>query len=366
MTGRPQRLARDARERGLDLLLVSSMVDVRWLTGFTGSNALVVLDCAGEGPGIFLTDFRYVSQVAEQVPASWDFAQAAQELLGAGLGDNFEKAWAGPGTARVGFDDEALTVKALDKVSDALGDRAELVPASGLVTRLREVKDAAETEAIRAAARLADEALLEVLDRGLAGRTETAVAFDLEVAMRSRGAQAISFAPIVASGAHGALPHAEPRDVAIAKNELVTIDWGCRLDGYCSDCTRTFAVGGVSDEARSVYDLVLRAQEESLAAVAPGAHGREVDEIARAIIGDAGHAEHFGHGLGHGVGLEVHEGPRLSRTSESTLAAGMVVTVEPGVYLPDRLGVRIEDLVLVTEGGSDVLNTLPKVFQEVA
>jgi Xaa-Pro aminopeptidase len=180
--------------------------------------------------------------------------------------------------------------------------------------------------------------------------------------MRRLGAEAASFPPIVAAGAHGALPHAEPRDEAIPPDVLLTIDWGALNDGYCSDCTRTFATGeAIADEAREVYALVLRAQERGLAAVMAGPNGREVDALAREVIEEAGQSEHFGHGLGHGVGLEVHEGPRLSRTAgEQPLVAGNVVTVEPGVYLPGRLGVRIEDLVAVAEGGSDVLTSLGK------
>jgi Xaa-Pro aminopeptidase len=362
---RAPRLADAARGRGLDLLLVSARADLRWLTGYTGSNGLAVLDCADPARSVFLTDFRYVTQVHEQIVGEWRIEQAAPELLGPGLGEHFGLAWSSAERARVGYDDETMTVKALAKLTEAIGDRGELVAAGGLVTELREVKDPGEAERLRAAARLADEALVEVVGAGLAGRTEKEIATELEIAMLRRGAEALSFPPIVAGGAHGALPHAEPRDVAIERGTLVTIDWGCQLDGYCSDCTRTFAVGGVDGEAREVYDLVLRAQEESLAAVAPGAAARDVDAVARSLIDDAGHGDHFGHGLGHGVGLEVHEGPRLSRISEATLAAGMVVTVEPGVYLPGRLGVRIEDLVLVTESGHDVLNTLPKEFQEV-
>jgi Xaa-Pro aminopeptidase len=362
---RAPRLAEVARGRGLDLLLVAAPADLRWLTGYTGSNGLAVLDCADASRSLFLTDFRYVSQVREQIAGGWRIEQASQELLGSGLGEHFDLAWRSQGPARIGYDDEAMTVSALAKVTEAVGERGTLVAAGGLVSELREIKDAGEAERIRAAAKLADEALIEVVGRGLAGHSEKDVAFELEVAMRRRGAEELSFSPIVAGGAHGALPHAEPRAVAIERGTLVTIDWGCRLDGYCSDCTRTFAVGGVDGEAREVYDLVLRAQEASLAAVVPGAAGRDVDAVARSLIADAGHGDHFGHGLGHGVGLEIHEGPRLSRTSESTLAAGMVVTVEPGVYLPGRLGVRIEDLVLVTDGGHEVLNTLPKELEEV-
>ncbi len=222
------------------------------------------------------------------------------------------------------------------------------------------VKDAEEIARIRAAALLADAALEAVLGRGLAGRTEQEVAFDLETEMRRMGAEGPSFPSIVASGAHGALPHAVPRDVEIPDGVLVTIDWGAQLDGYASDCTRTYATGQISDGDRDIYELVQRAQAAALAAVRPGPTGKEVDAVAREIIDGAGHAEHFGHGLGHGVGMEVHEGPRLSRLGDVVLAAGHIVTVEPGVYVPGDAGVRIEDLVAVTEDGHDVLSTLSK------
>ncbi|MBA2346667.1 MAG: M24 family metallopeptidase, partial [Solirubrobacterales bacterium] len=226
------------------------------------------------------------------------------------------------------------------------------------------VKDADELGRIRAAQRLADEALEAVLERGLAGRTERDVALDIEFTMRRLGAQGASFAPIVASGAHGALPHAVPRDVVIPEGTLCVIDWGAQLDGYASDCTRTYATSEEIDERdRAVYELVLAAQLAALAAVAPGPKGQEVDAVAREIIDAGGHEEHFGHGLGHGVGMDVHEGPRLSRKGETVLAAGHVVTVEPGVYLPGVVGVRIEDLVAVTEDGHEVLTSLDKALR---
>ena len=186
--------------------------------------------------------------------------------------------------------------------------------------------------------------------------------------MRRLGAEAASFPSIVAAGPHGALPHAEPREQEIPRDVLVTIDWGALHEGYCSDCTRTYATGeGISEQAREVYALVLAAQEAGLAAVAAGPSGREVDAVARAIIEQAGHGEHFGHGLGHGVGMEIHEGPRLSRTAgEDPLRPGNVVTVEPGVYLPGVLGVRIEDLVVVGEDAQEVLTGLPKALTVVS
>ncbi len=234
--------------------------------------------------------------------------------------------------------------------------------------RLRLVKDPGEIERIAAAAKLADEALLAVLEHGLVGRTEREVAFELETKMRSLGAEEPSFPSIVAFGAHGALPHAQPRDAEIPRDVLVTIDWGALLDGYCSDCTRTYATGeGVSEQAREVYALVLEAQLAGLDAVQAGPNGREVDAVAREIIERGGHGEHFGHGLGHGLGLAVHEAPRLSRTAgEEPLLAGSVVTVEPGVYLPGELGVRIEDLTVVRDDGCDVLTSLPKELTVVA
>jgi Xaa-Pro aminopeptidase len=229
-----------------------------------------------------------------------------------------------------------------------------------MVEDLRRVKDAGELDRIRAAATLADDAFNAMLRRGLTGRTERAVALDLEDEMRHRGAEAPSFPSIIAAGPHGALPHAEPRDVEIEGGSLVVIDWGAIVDGYCSDCTRTVATGELDGEAVDVYRLVQRAQQAGLDAVRAGPGGREVDAAARTLIEEAGHGEEFGHGLGHGVGLEVHEAPRLAKSDESALQAANVVTVEPGVYLPGRFGVRIEDLVVVTEDGAEVLSSVGK------
>jgi Xaa-Pro aminopeptidase len=354
---RPDRVAAALAGRELDALVVSHLVNVRWLTGFTGSSGLAIV-----GPGdqrLFLTDFRYLTQSAEQLDEGWE-RRIAPELLPAAAA-----AVQAPdgGTLRVGFDDAHMSVKEHAALARELGDGVELVPAGGVIEELRLVKDAAELDRIRAAARLADAALTEVLGRGLAGRTERDVALDLEMTMRKAGAEAASFPPIIAAGTHSALPHASPRDVEIPTGTLVTIDWGAQLDGYASDCTRTFATGELDPRDAEIYAVVLEAQEAALAAVRAGASGREVDAVARDIITAAGHGEHFGHGLGHGVGAEVHEGPRLSQRSESTLAAGQVVTVEPGVYVPGAVGVRIEDLAVVTEDGCEVLTSLPKALQ---
>ncbi len=321
----------------VDRLLVSEPVNLRYLSAYTGTNGLLLISAHEQIPHRFFTDFRYVSQAAQQVPAPIEREIAAGDLLEAAAHLLDEQR--GESETRLGFDDAALTVKQHARLRELLDDSWELVPCAGIVERLREVKDEHEVAAIRAATELADEALTGVLEDGLVGRSERDVAIDLELRMRRLGAQAPSFPSIVASGEHGALPHAEPRDVPIAPNVLVTIDWGARLDGYCSDCTRTYATGAIDEQAREVYELVLSAQEAALGAVRAGIGGREVDAVARTIIDEAGHAEHFGHGVGHGVGLDIHEAPRLSRTaSEEPLRAGNIVTIEPGVYVPGRSG----------------------------
>ena len=363
---RAARVAIELDELELDALLVDSLVDVRYLTGFTGSNAIVIAVAAAAQPRLgahrFLSDFRYATQSAEQVPEEFEREIVADELLG-GLAPAL-----GPGGGRLGFEEASVTVKTHRRLAQALGERWELVPCAGVVQGLRAVKDAGEIARMRAASQLADEALRTVLEDGLVGRTEREVAIELELRMRRLGAEAPSFPSIVAAGAHGALPHAEPRAREIPPDVLVTIDWGALHEGYCSDCTRTYATGeGISVQARETYELVLSAQQRGLEAVRAGLTGREVDALAREVIEQAGQGEHFGHGLGHGVGLEIHEGPRLSRTAPEgqVLRAGNVVTVEPGVYLPGVLGVRIEELVVVGEAGCEILTGLPRTLTVV-
>ena len=239
-------------------------------------------------------------------------------------------------------------------------DRIALKAAGGIVEAERAVKEPGEIERIAAAAALADEVYVWLREQGLVGRAEREVAFALEHEMRRRGATDPSFPSIVASGPRGALPHASPGDDVIERGTLVTLDMGVVLDGYCSDCTRTWATGELPDDLAEAYELTLRAQVAALDAVRPGPAGSEIDAVARDMIDAAGHGEHFGHGLGHGVGIEVHEAPRLARTGKDALVPGNVVTVEPGIYLPGRGGVRIEDLVVVTEGGRDVLTQTTK------
>jgi Xaa-Pro aminopeptidase len=347
---RADRLDALLADRELDALVVTNLVNVRYLTGYTGTNGVCVV---GGGRRVFLTDFRYVTQ-AEREVAGFDREQGRQDLL--------EDA-AAHLSGRVGFEDFTMTVRQHERLSGFVGDGTELVPAGRVVEGLRRVKEDGELERIRAAAALADEVLAGVPERGLVGRSEREVALELEAEIRRRGAEP-SFPAIVAGAANGALPHAQPGADAIPAGTLVVVDMGARLDGYCSDCTRTFATGPISDEAAAVYDLVLTTQVATLAEVRPGAVCSEVDGFARERIAAAGHGERFGHGLGHGVGLEVHELPTLSRTDGGELEAGNVVTVEPGVYVPERFGVRIEDLVVVTADGAEILSSFPKELTE--
>jgi Xaa-Pro aminopeptidase len=350
--GRLARLGETLASHEVDALLVTDLVNVRYLTGYTGSNGAVVAGAAG---AVFLTDFRYLERVAP-LREYIDVRQATQDLIRHVSGRWAELA---PGASRVGFEAAHLSVAALGTLSEAAGD-VELVPVSGVVERLRVLKDDEEVEAIRRSTALLEPIYRQIAEEGLVGRREVDVAWRVKELLHEQGAEGVSFDPIVASGDAGALPHAEPRERQIELGDLVTLDIGGILDGYCSDCTRTFATGPVVDGLAEVYDLVLRAQLAALEAVRPGVTGVDADAVAREIIADAGHGEHFQHGTGHGVGLQIHEEPRLSPTSTATLEPGMIVTVEPGVYLPGTGGVRIEDLVVVTADGCERMTGYPK------
>jgi Xaa-Pro aminopeptidase len=347
---RADRVERRLAESGLDALLVTDRLNVRYLTGFTGTNGMAVV-----GPGVrrFLTDSRYVERAKAELDG-FDVEPAPQELRLA-----LAQGW--PEDAlRLGFDDADVSVRLHGRLRETLPERIELRPAGGLVEAERAVKEPRELDAMRAATELADGVYDWVRERGLIGRTERAVALAIEQEMRERGADDPAFPSIVAAAENGALPHATPRDVEIPPNTLVTLDIGARLDGYCSDGTRAWATGELPDDLAELYETVRRAQQEALDAVRPGAEGKAVDAVARDLIGAAGHGDHFGHGLGHGVGLDIHEAPRLARTSDARLVAGNVVTVEPGIYVPGRGGARIEDLVAVTAEGREVLSSTSK------
>jgi Xaa-Pro aminopeptidase len=346
MRGRGDRLEQVLAERELDRMLVTDLTNVRYLTGFTGTNGACV---CGPDLRVFLTDFRYTERAAAEVEG-WEPVTVSGDWLGA-IAERLQ--------GKAGFEDDHMAVRTLEKLKGKLADGVEAVPAGGVVEGLRRVKDEGELAAIAAASKIADEVWLWSVERGLAGRTERDVARAAEARIRELGGDP-SFPAIVAAGPNGALPHAEPGEREIGRGELVVFDMGAKVDGYCSDGTRTYATGDPGEEGREVYEVVLRAQLASLEAVVAGASAPEVDGVARKVIDEAGYGEHFGHGLGHGVGLEVHEGPHLSPKAEDTLAADEVVTVEPGIYLPGKLGVRIEDFVVVTEDGYRNLSTLPK------
>jgi Xaa-Pro aminopeptidase len=351
MRARAERLIELLPRAGVDVILITDLVNVRYLTGYTGSNGLALV---GPRTRAFITDFRYVDQAADEVDPAFERRRAPLDLAEA-------VAEALPiEPLRLGFDDTHVSVRQHARLQELLPERIELVGAGGLIESLRAVKEPEEVEAMQAATALADAAFGRLIEGGLAGRTERELALALEREMLERGAQRPSFDTIVAAGPHGALPHAQPRDDEIRRGDLVVIDWGAKLGGYCSDCTRTLAAGEPGDEARAVYELVLEAQLAGLEAVRAGAGGRAVDSTARAVIEAGGHGARFGHGLGHGVGLDIHEAPRLSQRSEDELQPGNAVTVEPGVYVPGRFGVRIEDLVMVTATGCEILTSIPK------
>jgi Xaa-Pro aminopeptidase len=345
-------------ERELDGLLVTDRYDVRYLSGFRGEDTTLVI---GSDVALIVTDSRFFEQVREEVRDFELVEHKGPDLLGRSAAAAAERIHAG---LALGYQAAALSHAAYRSLRRA--HRGRLKDVRRQVTRLRVVKDSAEVEAIAAAAALVDLALGVVVGEGLVGRSETEVAWRLLEEFRARGAEGESFPAIVAAGDHGAQGHAIPGERRIKAGELVVIDTGARVDGYCSDITRTFAAGRVTKAHRRLYDVVLEAQLAAVAAVRAGAHGRDdVDAAAREVITAAGYGDHFGHGTGHGVGLEVHEAPNLGSIRGDRLEAGMVCTVEPGIYLEGDAGVRIEDTVLVTADGCERLTEYPKELQVV-
>jgi Xaa-Pro aminopeptidase len=319
-------------------LLVSNLVNVRYLAGFDSSNAALVVE--PERVRLF-SDFRYAElgrsiQGVEFVETKRSLYAALAELLEGGHG----------------FEADDLTYGKWETLS---AGGLELVPRRGLVEALRAVKDESELDAVRRAAAVTSEAYARFAEETFVGRTERDLAWRVRELFQEHGSSELSFDTAVASAANGASPHAEVRDVEIGTNTLVTIDAGCRLDGYASDCTRTYATGELPDELARAYEVCLEAQLAGLEAIGPGVSGRDADAGARDVIAAAGWAEQFGHGLGHGIGLEVHEAPAVRAESTDTLEAGNVVSCEPGIYLPGVGGVRIEDMVLVTDDGGEQL-----------
>jgi len=333
-----------------DAVLVTRLVNVRYLTGFTGSNAalLVTADAA-----VLATDGRYITQSEQQAP---DVERVIDRQCAEVLVDRARK----DGTARLAFEAHDVTVQ-LHETLRQTGAGAELVAAGQLVEQLRSVKDEDEIALLREACAISDRALTELLATIAPGRTEREISRELENRMREHGATGIAFETIVASGPNSAVPHHRPTDRAVAAGDLVKIDFGALFDGYHADCTRTVVVGAEPAEwQREIHAVVREAQRAGRHALAPGADARQVDAAARDVVAAAGFADQFTHGLGHGVGLEIHEAPLLGYGSDARLADRTPVTVEPGIYLPGRGGVRIEDTLVVRDGGPELLTTTPK------
>ena len=353
---RLQNLRSTLRREGLDAILISSPENRRYLSGFTGSEAYLVVS---QTKAVLATDFRYVQQAGQQAP------QFRVERI-SNKPEWLPKLASQLKARRMGFECQHMTVGAHTAFQKAIGeageaDRLSLVETSDIVDVMRATKYEEEVDLIFRAAEITDQALEAVVPAIEVGATEREVAWELERAMRERGADSVAFEIIVAAGPNGALPHHSPGDTVIANGQPVVIDMGARYHGYCADLTRTILLGEPDERFRRVYGMVLSAQMAAEEGARAGMTGTEVDAIARDIIAEAGHADHFGHSLGHGVGLAIHELPRVGSNSSDLLEEGMVFTIEPGVYLPDWGGVRIEDMVVLENGLARVISKAPKL-----
>lgn len=346
---RTDRLRALLAERQLEGILIHKPENRTYLTGFTGSAGVALVTARA---ALLLVDFRYVEQAAAEAPG-WEVMKVAPQAT-----DTVVEIVRGRELSQIGFESDGLTYRQHGDLAKAL-QPSELVPLDGL-DRLRWVKDAEELARIRQAAAIADAAFAHVRSLLRPGVRERDVALELEFFMRRHGADKEAFETIVASGVRSSLPHGRASDKVLGSGEFVTLDFGAVVGGYHSDCTRTVVLGEASSRQREIYELVLTAQQRALAGLRPGLNTRDADALARQVITDAGYGDQFGHGLGHGVGLAIHEGPALSPREDATLEAGMVVTVEPGVYLPGWGGVRIEDLAVITAGSCEILTTAPR------
>lgn len=337
----------------LDAMLVEQPANRRYLTGFSGSSGITMVT---PDAAFLITDSRYYGRAEREAP---DF-----ELVKAGVTplDHLVTTLAEVGAQRIGIEAEWVTIDYRDRLAKKLDGGQELVPTTGVMTGLRAIKGAEEIAVIARAAALTDLGMAHAYETARPGMTERDLAWQLEIFLRDRGAEGTAFGFIVAGGPNGALPHHEPGDRPLTVGEPIVIDMGARMEGYCADLTRTFCIGEPLDaDYSTVWDLVVLANQTAADQIKPGMTGKEADALARDLIAAAGYGDDFGHGLGHGVGLEIHELPRLGPgAADITLAPGMVITIEPGVYLPDRFGVRIEDLGVVRADGVELLSKVPK------
>ncbi|WP_432665228.1 Xaa-Pro peptidase family protein [Wukongibacter baidiensis] len=353
MNNKVERFRKSLKENNLNSAIVFKPENRRYLSGFTGTSGYVVIT---EDKNLFITDFRYTKQASDQCK---DF-EIVQHTNDRTLYDILNEL----GLKNMGFEDAFVTVSQYNEFNEKLVG-IELKPLKGTLGKLRTIKEQDEIDEIRKAAEIADKAFEYICGVIKPGITEWEVALELESFMKKKGATATSFDSIVASGIRSSMPHGVASHKVIEDGDFVTLDFGCVYNGYCSDMTRTIVVGKASEKQKEIYNVVLEAQEAALKAIKPGITGYDADKVARDIITEKGYGEYFGHGLGHGVGLEVHESPRLSPLGKDVLEPNMVVTDEPGVYLPDFAGVRIEDLIVVTENGCERLSKSPKHLIEL-
>ena len=347
---RVHRLREKLADRGLKAMLISNPVNRRYLSGFTGSSGYVLVT---EQESWLLTDFRYMEQAPAQAPGFQVVDHGTSPM------DTIRELLSAAGHGRLGFEQEFVVFSDYTAWSESLSG-TELVPVSGVVEELRVIKDAQEIAVMQEAAELADATFAHIIGLLKPGMVESDIALEMEVFMRSRGATSSSFDTIVASGERSALPHGVASSRVIGNNEFVKLDFGAYYHGYCSDLTRTVVVGQPTDRHKEIYSIVLEAQMHALDQIRPGMTGFEADALTRDIITRYGYGDNFGHGTGHGLGMEIHEAPRLSRLSQTVLTPGMTVTVEPGIYLPGFGGVRIEDDIVITDNGIKILTSSPK------
>jgi len=355
---RIEKVTQAMREEGIDGLLLTGEANVRYVSGFTSGDSYVILTEKGL---FFLTDSRYTEQAAQECGgfSVVDYrrdASTLEETIAAGCSDL--------GIKRLGFEKEIVAYSLYESIRTHL-DRVDFVPTQGIVEGVRIVKEEAEIQILKKAAAIAAAALTDLIPLIKPGLTEQDIQRELEYLLMKNGASGTAFPTIVASGPRSSLPHGAPSQRSVEQGDFITIDFGALYQGYCSDMTRTIAIGRVSEEQRKIYDVVKKAQETALAGIRPGMTGAQIDKLARDVIKEAGYGEYFGHALGHSVGLEIHESPNFYPREETVIRPGMVITVEPGIYVEGVGGVRIEDVVVITEDGCENITHSAKEWIEV-
>lgn len=344
------KLRQQLRGKSIDALVINSLPNIYYLSGFTSEDATLFI--TGDR-SVLLTDFRYLEQAASEardyeiIRLENNYFEVLKELT--------------KGLTTIGIEEEHITWAEYRKMEKVLSG-CTLLDSSSMLKDMRQVKDRAEIEIIRQAVKITDQAFAEIIRKIKPGMSEQEIELELEFSLRRKGASGKSFDFIVASGERSSLPHGTATEKIINSGELLTLDFGARYKWYCSDMTRTVCIGQPQAKHKEIYKIVLEAQQAALQVIKPGLRGKEVDAVARRVIAKYGYKDYFGHGLGHSVGLEIHESPRLSPRENKILEPGMIITVEPGIYIPDWGGVRIEDMVIVTKNGAEVLTQAPKQF----